>query len=306
MPLSNQSDLPDHLNTLPQTVRRLGRLEIRARQIVEGFLSGMHRSPYFGQSLEFREHRQYARGDDLRHVDWKVWARQDRLYVKQYEEDTNLRGMLLVDNSASMAYGGGALTKHEYAATAACVLAYLLLRQNDAVGCITFDEGLRTETPQRSSRSHLSAIAEAVRAEPIEPKTDLGKTLEQVATKIARRGVVVLISDLFGDLEATRRGLAQLRKRGHDVIVLHVMDDDEIDFPFNEATQFVGLESTDEINCNPRALRAGYLKAVEGFLAKARETCLRQQADYQLIRTSEPLDAVLTAVLSPRMQRTRK
>ncbi|MEM8865679.1 MAG: DUF58 domain-containing protein [Planctomycetota bacterium] len=262
----------------------------------------MHRSPYFGRSLEFREHRQYAHGDDLRHVDWKVWARQDRYYVKQYEEDTNLRGTLLVDRSESMAYGAASMTKYEYAATAASVIAYVLLRQNDAVGCQVFNDTVSAEAPARSSRGHLGAIADLLRGEPFGKKTDLGAVLTNAAVSLPRRGVVVLISDLFGDLARLREGLSQLRERGHDLIVLHVLDDDELDFRFEGPTRFAGLESTVELSCNPRALREDYLNAMKRFLADARGACLSQAADYSLIRTSEPFDAVLTQLLSRRMQ----
>lgn len=201
---------------LPEVVRRVGRLEVRARYVVEGFLSGLHRSPYFGQSLEFREHRQYTRGDDLRHVDWKVWARQDRLYVKQYEEDTNLRALLLVDQSASMAYGEGPLNKHEYAATLASALAYLLLRQNDAVGCMTFSDGVVGLAPPRSSKSRLAGIADLLRVEPSGRKSDIGAAATAAAAQIPRRGMVVVISDLFADPAGLNRGLRQLHLKGHD------------------------------------------------------------------------------------------
>lgn len=286
---------------LPETIRRIGRLEVRARQIVEGFLSGMHRSPYFGQSLEFREHRQYAPGDDLRHVDWKVWARQDRYYVKQYEEDTNLRATLLVDRSASMAYGRGPLCKYDYAATAACVMAYLLLRQNDAVACRVFDDRLRAETPYRSTRGHLGAIAEALGGEPDVKETSLGTVLADTASSSPRRGVVVVVSDLMSDAGQLKAGLNQLRGRGHDVLVLHVLDDEEIDFPFDGATRFVGLESDQELACNPRALREDYLAAMRQFCQASRDACLSSGADYRLVRTSDALDTVLIALLSSRM-----
>jgi len=291
---------------LPETIRRIGRLEIRARQVVEGFLSGMHRSPYFGRSLEFREHRQYAPGDDLRHLDWKVWARQDRYYIKQYEEDTNMRASLLVDCSASMAYGDGPLSKYDYAATAACVLAYMLLRNNDAIGCQVFDDRVRSAAPIRSNRTHISAIADALRGEPTSKKTDLGAILHYAATSLPRRGLVVLISDLMGDLAALKQGLGKIRMRGHEVMVLHIMDDDELDFPFEGATQFVALEGDSEISCNPRALKQDYLAAMKRFLAESRRACLSQQADYALIRTSQPLDAALTALISRRTATTRR
>ena len=201
----------------PEVIKRIGRLEIRARHIVEGLLSGMHRSPYFGQSVEFLQHREYARGDDLRRVDWKVWAKQDRLYVKQFEEDTNLRCCLLVDTSASMEYGSGPLTKCDYAITAAAALAYLLLRQQDAVGCAVFDETVRQTIPLRTSTNHLNTIVRALETREPRDKTNLYDVLARVAETYPRRGMMVLISDLFVDPADIQRGLRLLRQRGHDV-----------------------------------------------------------------------------------------
>lgn len=285
----------------PEAIRRIGRLEIRARHVVEGFLSGMHRSPYFGQSVEFLQHRQYTPGDDLRHVDWKVWAKQDRLYVKQYEEDTNMRCTLLVDVSASMQYGSGPLNKFEYAATAAASLAYLLLRQHDAVACLAFDETIRARTPLRSREKHLETIVQTLDANQPRNKTDTGAILREIAEVSPRRGVIVLLSDLLGDVQTTLRGLRLLRQRGHDVLVLHVMDDDELDFPFEGPTRFEGLELPEEMKCNPQALREGYLAALDRFLSALRRGCARDAVDYTLIRTSDPLDAALAAFLSGRM-----
>ena len=289
----------------PEVIQRIGRLEVRARHIVEGLLSGMHRSPYYGQSVEFLQHREYAPGDDLRRVDWIVWAKQDRLYVKQYEEDTNLRCCLLVDVSESMAYGRGPLTKCDYAITAAAALAYLLLRQQDAVGCAVFDEAVRQVIPLRTSTSHLTTIIRAL--EPKEPKhkTKLYDVLARVAETYPRRGMMILISDLLVDVEDAQRGLRLLRQRGHDVLVLHVLDDDELDFPFASPAKFEGLETTDQITCNPRALREGYLESLERFLSAIRHGCARDNVDYALIRTSMPLDAALTAFLKHR-QRERQ
>ncbi len=180
----------------PDAIRRLGRLEIRARHVVEGFMSGMHRSPYFGQSVEFLQHRQYSPGDDLRHVDWKAWAKQDRLYVKQFEEDASLRATLLVDVSGSMQYGSGPLNKYEYAATAAVSLAYLLLKQHDAVGAIAFDDGIRARTPIRSTQAHLAAIVQTLDASRPRHKTDPGGVLRQIAEASSRRGLMIVFSDL--------------------------------------------------------------------------------------------------------------
>ena len=285
----------------PEAIRRIGRLEIRARHVVEGFMSGMHRSPYFGRSIEFLQHRQYAPGDDLRHVDWKVWAKADRLYVKQFEEDASMRCTLVVDVSKSMEYGRGPLNKYEYAATAAVSLAYLLLRQHDAVACLAFDEKIRARTPMRSTQAHLSAIVQALDANRPEAKTDPGNVLRLIAEENYRRGLIVVVSDLLGDVASTLRGLRLLRQRGHDVLVLHVMDDDELDFPFDGPTRFEGLELPAYLNCNPRALREGYLAAVETFVSSLRHGCARDAVDYELIRTSQPLDAALAAFLSRRL-----
>jgi uncharacterized protein (DUF58 family) len=285
----------------PEAIRRLGRLEIRARRIVEGFMSGMHRSPYFGRSIEFLQHRQYSPGDDLRHVDWKAWAKQDRLFVKQFEEEANMRCTLLVDVSASMQYGSGPLNKYEYAATAAVSLAYLLLRQHDAVSCIAFDERIRARTPLRSAEAHLQAIVQALDGSKPRDKTDAGAVLADVAAASPRRGLIVAISDFFGDVDSTLRGLRLLRQRGHDVLALHVLDDDELDFPFDGPTRFEGLETSDALNCNPRALREGYLEAVGRFTADLRRGCARDGVEYTLIRTSQPMDAALAALVSRRL-----
>jgi len=294
--------MPDPKRFLhPETIRRIERLELRARHIVEGFLSGMHRSPYFGQSVEFLQHRQYAFGDDLRDVDWKVWAKQDRFYVKQYEEDTNLRCLLLCDVSASMAYGRGAMTKYDYACTIAASLAYLLLRQQDAVGCVAFDAVPRTLVPMRTRRNHLDSIIKALDVSAPSEKTEVESVLHEAAQTYPRRGQIVLISDLLADRQGLFRGLKLLRCRGHDVIVFHVMDDDELDFPFNGPTRFEGLESIDTLRCNPRALREGYLSALSEYLHDVRRGCLRARAEYELLRTSQPLDAVLAAFLSRRL-----
>ncbi|MBP87440.1 MAG: DUF58 domain-containing protein [Planctomycetaceae bacterium] len=285
----------------PEAIKRISRMELRARHIVEGFLSGMHRSPYFGQSVEFRQHREYAPGDDLRHVDWKVWARQDRLTIKQYDEDTNVRCTLLVDASASMSYGNGPLNKYEYASTVAASLAYLILKQQDAVGCVAFDDSLRTKVPVRSKRNHLQAVIDALDVSEPRDKTDMYSILRSVAETYPRRGMVVLVSDLLTDTEQMLRGLKLLRRQGHDVLVFHVMDDDELDFPFTGPTRFDGLESLDYLNCNPRALREGYVAAVNEFLDEVRRGCARNMIDYALIRTSEPLDAALATYLSNRL-----
>ena len=294
--------MPDSKRFLhPEAIKRISRLELRARHIVEGFLSGMHRSPYFGQSVEFLQHREYAIGDDLRHVDWKVWARQDRLYVKQYEEDTNMRCTLLVDVSNSMQYGNGALDKYEYACTVAASLAYLILRQQDSVGSVSFDERVRIKVPTRAKHNHILSIIESLNVSEPADKTNLYGMFRDIAESYPRRGMMIVVSDLLSDPEGTVRGLRLLRQRGHDVMVFHIMDDDELDFPFAGPTRFEGLESEVHLNCNPRSLREGYMEALNEFLTDVRRGCARNGVDYALIRTSQPLDAALASYLSNRL-----
>lgn len=212
-----------------------------------------------------------------------------------------MRTTLLVDVSASMQYGAGPLNKYEYAAAAAASLAYLLLRQHDGVACYAFDEGIRARTPMRSTETHLAAIVQSLDANPPREKTDAGAVLRAVAEASPLRGLMIVVSDLLGDVQSTLRGLRLLRQRGHDVAVLHVMDDDELDFPFEGPTKFEGLEIPDHLNCNPRALREGYMAALDRFLAALRHGCARDAVDYTLIRTSQPLDAALAALLTRRL-----
>jgi uncharacterized protein (DUF58 family) len=290
----------------PEAIKRIARLDLRARHIVEGFLSGMHRSPYFGQSVEFLQHREYSHGDDLRHVDWKVWAKQDRMYVKQYEEETNLRATLLVDVSHSMQYGRGPLNKYEYACTAAVSLAYLLLRQQDAVGCLAFDEAARAIVPMRTKRNHLNSIVQSLAVSAPQKKTNLQQILRKAAESFPQRGLMIILSDLLVGRPGFIKGIKLLRQRGHDVMVLHVMDDDELDFPFDGPTRFEGLEFPEHLTCNPRALRDGYLEALHVFLEEIRRACVQNACDYKLVRTSDPMDAVLAQFISNRMGSHRR
>jgi uncharacterized protein (DUF58 family) len=285
----------------PESIARISRLDLRAQQVVEGFISGMHKSPFFGHSVEFVQHREYVPGDDLRHLDWKVWSKTDRYYVKQYEEETNLRATMIVDVSESMHYGRGPLNKYAYSSTAAACLAYLLLRQQDAVGLMTFDEDVRQIVPARSQHGHLDAFVRALHVSRPRAKTDLERILRRVAETISSRGMIILISDLLADRGPLFRGLEMLRHRRHDVLVFHVMDDDELNFPFAGTTRFEGMEQMPQLVCDPRALRDGYLEALEEYLAEVRRGCTRQGIDYALVRTGDYLDAVLAKFLHHRM-----
>jgi uncharacterized protein (DUF58 family) len=259
----------------------------------------MHRSPYFGQSVEFRQHRQYAPGDEIRHVDWKVYARQDKLHIKQYEAETNLRLHLLVDRSGSMAYGDGESNKFDYSASLAACLGYLALRQQDATGLFTFDTKVRDILPAKSNRQQLSRMLQLLEGVGAEGRTDLPKVAREVTQAIARRGLIVIVTDLLG-IDDWVEGLRVMRSRGHDVVLFHVLHDDELDFNFSGATRFEGLEQADFLNCNPRALREGYLEALNAFLDDTRKACGRLSIDYMLVRTSDPLDAVLAKFLAVR------
>ncbi len=284
----------------PEAIARIARLELRARAVVEGVLAGLHKSPYKGQSVEFLQHREYVRGDDLRRVDWKVWGRQDRFYVKEFEEETNLRVTLLVDGSASMNYASGPLGKYDYAATLAASLAWLALSHGDAVGCSVFDDKIRASVPPRTKRSHLASVVEVLETPRAGRPTAFMPVLRSLAETLPRRGLVMVISDLLGDRDGVFQGMQLLRKRGHDLVLLHVMDDDELDFPFEGPTRFEGLELPDALACNPRSLRAGYLAAVEAFLADVRTRAAAVRCDYSLIRTGEPVDAALVKFLARR------
>jgi len=284
----------------PEAIARIARLELRARAVVEGVLAGLHKSPYKGQSVEFLQHREYVRGDDLRRVDWKVWGRQDRLYVKEFEEETNLRLALLVDASASMDYRSGPLSKYDCAATLAASLAWLALSHGDAAGCAVFDDKVRASVPARTKKSQLTSVVEVLETPRGGRGTAFLPVLRSLAETLPRRGLVVVVSDLLGDRDGVFKGLQMLRKQGHDLVLLHVLDDDELDFPFDGPTRFDGLEIPDHIACNPRALRAGYLAALEEFLADVRRRAAAARCDYSLVRTREPLDAALVKFLSRR------
>jgi uncharacterized protein (DUF58 family) len=266
----------------------------------------LHKSPYKGNSVEFLQHREYTRGDDLRRVDWKVWGRQDRLYVKEFEDETNLRLFLLVDGSASMDYqpprfaATQGLTKFDYAATLAASLAWLGLSQGDAVGTAVFDKQVTASVPARTSRSHLASLVKALEQPRQKQPSDFLAVLRGLAETLPRRGLVVLCSDLLGDRDAIFKGLQLLRQRGHDLAIFHVLDDDELDFPFDGPTRFEGLELPEDLACNPRALRAGYLEAIDKFLVEARSRAAATRCDYHLVRASQPIDSVLVNFLARR------
>jgi uncharacterized protein (DUF58 family) len=291
----------------PQTLAQLQGLELRARKIVEGYVAGLHRSPYRGFSNEFAEHREYAPGDDLRYVDWKVFGKSDRFYLKQFEEETNLLCYLLLDTSESMQYKGphAPLSKFAYAQCAAAALAYLVLHQRDAVGLVTFDQEIRQVIRPSSNPTQLKQLLHLMEEATATRKTRTGPIFHDLAERLGRRGIVVIVSDLFDDVESMLAGLKHLRHRRHDVIVLHVLDPAEIDFPFQQVTMFKGLEALGDVVAEPRSLQAAYQREIQAFVKRIRAGCRAQQVDYVTLRTDQPLDAVLRTFLSARKKRVK-
>ena len=286
----------------PEVLARISSLELIARTVVEGFISGLHRSPYLGFSTDFAEHRQYMPGDDLRHLDWKLLARTDRLYIKKYQGDTNARIHLLVDSSASMGYGSGEVTKLQYAQYLASSLAFLGVRQHDSVGLVAFDEGVIEHVPPGSRAGHLRTILGVIERLGPGRGSSIADQLNRTADLLTRRGIVVLISDLYDDPGRVIEGLEHLRFRGNEVIVFHVMDNQELDFDFVEPVVLEDAETEEQLHVLPDVLRDEYLRAVNSHIGTLREGAARNRIDYELHRTSEPLDASLFAYLARRSQ----
>jgi uncharacterized protein (DUF58 family) len=284
----------------PAVVARLGTLELKARTIVEGFLSGLHRSPFKGFSVEFAEYRQYIPGDDLNTIDWKVFARSDRHYVKKFEEETNLDCHLVLDVSGSMSYGSGAMTKHEYACCLAASLAYLMSRQRDRVGLAAFSSRIVDMLPASARPGHLRALLLALqRLEPGD-ETDIATPLHHLAESLSKRGMVVLISDLLDDPERVVRGLRHFHFNGTDVIVFHVLDPFEMTFPFERSTRFEDLETSDHVVAVPAIVRESYLKAINELIDSYKRELGSSGIDYHLLTTNEPLELALLSYLSTR------
>lgn len=293
---------------LPTVLAGIKGLELRARMIVEGFVGGMHHSPRRGLSIEFADHRAYAQGDDIRHIDWKVYAKTDKHYIKEYEQETNQSIMLVVDTSESMSFQGSAspLSKFDYATSLAAATSYLALKQHDAVGLITFDDDIRTSIKPSSHRNQWKTIVRELAGEVGGAKTATGTVFGQLADRLNHRMLIVVISDLFDDPDATIRGLQKLRFRHHDLIVWNLWDDVERSFPLRGPTMFEGLESTGSMLADPEALRASYVAQVDRFQAKLSRACGRMQIDFERFSTLQPLDTALTAYLATRSSRLRR
>jgi len=289
----------------PAVLAEISRLDLRARQVVEGYVSGLHKSPRKGYSVEFAEHREYVPGDDIRHIDWKLWGREDRWYIKQYEEETNLRCHLLLDMSESMRFGTGPLTKFEYSATAAAGIAFLLLKQRDAVGIRLFDDGLRETVPLSSNWHALHNILTVVEETKPRKKTEFAHTLTDFAEHAGRRAMVVIFSDLFTDPAELERGLQILKHKRHEVLLLNVLDETEITFPFEDNTKFLGLEEMPDLIAEPRSLRDGYLEVLQEHLDAVRRVCASMRIDFVLLSTGDRLDKALSGFLAARARVVR-
>jgi len=288
----------------PAIIARLGTMELKARTVVEGFLSGLHRSPYKGFSVEFAEYRQYLPGDDLSTLDWKVYARSDRHYVKKYEEETNLECHVLLDLSGSMGYRGAApMSKVEYGSVLAASLAFLMARQRDATGLIAFEDRIVYRLPASARPGHLHALLLAL--ERLEPgrRSDVGRPLHQLAEALTKRSMVVLISDLLDDPEPVIKGLRHLKFRGTDVVVFQLLDPHELTFPFHGASRFKDVETGDEITADPASVRMSYLRELAGLTLRYDRELRGVGIDYVQLDTSQPLDFALLSYLSARARR---
>ena len=285
----------------PSVINKIARLDVRARLVVEGYITGLHRSPYHGFAVEFAQHRQYVPGDEIKHIDWKVWSKTDRLYIKEYEEETNLKCTILLDCSKSMRYGEDGrppISKFDYGATLAASLALLLQKQQDAVGLVTFDRAIRLNLPPSASPAHLKQLVHELERTDPDDRTDVADAFHSLAEQIRRRGLVVLISDLFVDLPALTEALHHFRHRRHEVVVFQIMHEHEIEFPFEDNTLFKGLELDRELMTEPRALRKAYLAAKDRFCDAVRKACAGSGIDYVLLSTADPLDAALSSYLA--------
>jgi len=288
----------------PEVINQVARLDLRAKFIIEGFLAGLHASPYHGFSVEFSEHRKYVPGDDVRDIDWNVYAKTDKYYLRKYEAETNVTGYLVMDLSASMAYTyRQQLTKFEYAICLAAALGYLMIHQQDPVGLIAFDTGIRTALPPHSKRSQLGNILALLAGLKPSGQTDVAKCLHQVAAMVRSKGLVMLFSDLLTDPEPVMQSLHHLRHRGHEIIIFHILDEAEVHFPFEGVIEFRDVEEERKLTLDARGMRADYLQAVQGFRERYKTECARANIDYVPIDTSVSFDKALLQFL---IQRTRR
>ncbi|MEZ5944981.1 MAG: DUF58 domain-containing protein [Planctomycetaceae bacterium] len=287
-----------------QDIGKFANLQVLARQVVEGFCAGLHRSPHKGFSVEFKEHRSYVPGDDIRTIDWKLFGKTDRLFIREYEEETNLRCTILLDSSGSMAYTGSrsnGVSKHDYAVRLSAALAYLMLNQQDSVGLVTFNDTVQKYIPPRARPRHLRAIVNELQQQKPEKETELGDVFHQMVAKIQRRGLLLIISDLFGDVDQLMKSLAHFRHANHEIIVFQIWDPDELDFPFRQWTQFASLEaSTNRHLVDPAQIRRAYLEKLAAFRDQLAKGCNRHRISLVPMTTDQPYAEALAAYLALR------
>ena len=284
----------------PEVVSRLKNMNLRARLVVEGFITGLHRSPYHGFSVEFSEYRQYMPGDEIRHMDWKAYGKTNRFYIKQFEEETNLKSYLLVDASGSMGYSSHSITKLEYASYLAAALTYLMIEQRDAVGLVTFDEKIRKYLPPRSVKSYLPQILRELEKINCSEVTDISNTFHEMAERIHRSGLIVILSDLYDEPEKVISGLKHFRHKKHEVIVFHILDPIEISFNFNRNALFKDMETGEQLTTQPWHIKAEYQKRVQQFIENYKRQCRLNQIDYVSLDTSLDFDYALMEYLIKR------
>jgi uncharacterized protein (DUF58 family) len=297
----------DQIDSLldPVAIARAETLGLNARYIVEGYMAGEHKSPYRGFAVEFAQHREYTHGDDTRHLDWKVLGRTDRYYIKQYEQETNYVANILLDGSASMKYASGKLSKLQYGKMLAACLAYLVLHQGDAAALGLFDTEMRDYTPRSDSQATIHRLISKLAAFEPRNQTNIATVLHDMARQIRRKGIVILISDFFDDEQGVLDGIQHLRFGGNEVIVFHILDPYELDFPFVGLVEFEGLEGAPKILTRPSEIRRSYLREMEAFRLRLRDGCERNQCHYVLVNTAHPLEEVLSGYLAFRLRTTR-
>lgn len=283
----------------PLVLARLSNLYLKARWVVDGIMSGIHRSRSKGFSIEFEEHREYSPGDEIRRIDWKALGKFDKYFIKETEDETNLRAYLLLDTSASMDYASNGISKFDYGCILTASLAYVILQQQDAAGLVTFSDRVEAFIPPRARRGYLTEILHALEGRKPSGETNVGKILEEIAGKIKRRGLIILVSDLLDEPEEILKGLRLFRFKGNDVIVFHLLDAAELDLPFDGNILFEDMEETSlRVTADPQAIRKIYRKVVEEFVDRLRKDCREYSMDYQLLSTSTPLDQALVSYLS--------
>lgn len=289
----------------PEVLSRITSLGLRAQRVMEGTISGLHRSPLHGVSVEFADYREYSPGDDLKRLDWKAYARSDRFYIKRFEEDTNLRGTILLDASSSMKYGRGAMTKFDYASTLAASIAALCVKQRDAVGLAVFDDAERIFLRPVATQAQLHKIIELIEKTKPQRTTELGAVMHKVSEQIKSRGLVVVISDLLLDLDVFYKSLGRLQHQGHEILVFQVLDPEEIDLPFKDSVLFKDIEGDEELFAEPWAFRKAYKAAMEQFIGDVARRCRSGGVDHVLLRTSDDLGFALSHYLHSRQRQAR-